>query len=62
MLLDSSKQRTRLRKKLTSEKSKLQSLLEKYNSQRLTNGDNPLMFEDVMAGNFLDDVSESEGK
>lgn len=62
MLLDSSKQRTRLRKKLTSEKSKLQSLLEKYNSQRLTNGDDPLMFEDVMAGNFLDDVSEGEGK
>lgn len=62
MLLDSSKQRTRLRKKLTSEKSKLQSLLEKCNSQRLTNGDDPLMFEDVMAGNFLDDVSEGEGK
>ena len=59
--IDASQQRSRLRTKMSSEKSKLQSLLEKYNCLMLSSGKDPLSMEDVIVGIFLDDVAQSGG-
>lgn len=53
--LDSSKQRTRLRRKVSKEKEKLKSLVEQYNSIVDSEGGDKLDIADVLAGNFTDD-------
>ena len=59
--IDALEQRSRLRTKMSSEKSKLQSLLQKYNSLMLSSGKDPLSMEDVIVGIFLDDMAQSGG-
>lgn len=60
--LDSSKQRTRLRKKLTSEKKTLQKLIDEYNKVNASTAEEPLTFEGVISGELLDNADNSSGK
>lgn len=58
---DSSKQRTRLRKKLTSEKKTLQKLIDEYNKVNASTAEEPLTFEGVISGELLDNADNSSG-
>lgn len=58
---DSSKQRTRLRKKLTSEKKTLQKLIDEYNKVNASTAEEPLTFERVISGELLDNADNSSG-
>lgn len=58
---DSSKQRTRLQKKLTSEKKSLRKLIDEYNKVNASTAEEPLTFEGVISGELLDNADNSSG-
>ena len=59
--LDSSKQRTRLRKKIASEKNQLKSSVERYNELIAGEGGAPLTVDVVLSGGLPRDTDENEG-
>lgn len=58
---DSSKQRTGLRKKLTSEKKTLQKLIDECNKVITSTAEEPLTFEGVISGELLDNADNIGG-
>ena len=60
--LDSSKQRTRLRKKMASEKTKLKELVDKHNDLNCTDDGAVLTVDDVLAGSVPDSSDHNGGK
>ena len=59
--LDSLKQRTRLQKKIASEKNQLKSLVERYNELIASEGGAPLTVDVELSGGLPRDTDENEG-
>ena len=62
MLLDTSKQRTHLRKKITSERTLLKALIDKYNVLIEHDGGVPLTVDGVLTGDLPHESDQSDGK
>ena len=60
--LDSSKQRTRLRKKIASDKTQLKTLVERYNDLIASGGGALLTVDAVLSGGLPEDSEQNEGK
>lgn len=60
--IDSSKQRTRLRKKIASERTQLNTLIDKYNVLIASDGGIPLTIDSVLTGDTPNDIDQSDGK
>lgn len=61
-LLDRSKQRIRLRKKIASERTHLKALIDKYNVSIASDCGVPLTVDGVLTGDLTDDSHRSDGK
>ncbi|KAJ7337885.1 hypothetical protein OS493_008043 [Desmophyllum pertusum] len=57
---DSSKQRTRLRKKIASERTQLNTLIDKYNVLIASDGGIPLTIDSVLTGDTPNDIDQSD--
>ena len=61
-LIDSAKQRTRLRQKIAKERAQLSLLLEKYNTAISGSDERPLTIDTVMTGDQPHGMDQSDGK